>query len=211
MTTLDMSLSVSHNGIAKALELLHVVLSSPRFDVKSFERAKKNHVLGRAQFEKEIESVTFDNLMKIWTNSTDERLINPTKKSFESLTLEQVKHETMLQLQPHNIEICIVGDFDIEQTEELLLTYCGTITSPLKEQPNKPILMPSVRPIVAADTSQSIEASIDDDEERAHMCIGFTTVNRFHQLDASKCTKELHRHPLFCSRAMYLASMVILL
>eukprot|EP00027_Filamoeba_sp_ATCC50430_P015909 CAMPEP_0168572928 /NCGR_PEP_ID=MMETSP0413-20121227/18237_1 /TAXON_ID=136452 /ORGANISM="Filamoeba nolandi, Strain NC-AS-23-1" /LENGTH=679 /DNA_ID=CAMNT_0008606093 /DNA_START=22 /DNA_END=2059 /DNA_ORIENTATION=- len=171
---LDLVFSVSHDGMKHAFELAHFFLTQPDFDAKAFARAQKNAIIDCNKVEKDVESVAFDNLMKACLDVCDKRFIFATKQDFEKLTVEQAKKVILMQLQPHNMELCLVGDFDPAVAEDMIQTYFGTLSN---TDNNTDIPIETHIPFKT--TSDLLCAAIQDDNERAVMYLAFKCCNKW--------------------------------
>ncbi|KAK3240438.1 hypothetical protein CYMTET_49716 [Cymbomonas tetramitiformis] len=127
-TAMDFHFAVGEGGMRAVLELLHLILESPRWDPSALDRSKQlylNHY--RAQ-QKSLERATAAKLMDAML-SRDRRFLDPTPEEVSMLTLDGVRDMVQAQLFGGNLEISIVGDFDEAEVEECVLNFLGTIRS----------------------------------------------------------------------------------
>lgn len=99
----DFDFSVSHNGLRKALSILHLFLTGATFDQKAFQRAKKSYKIDCDRLEKEVEILSSDNLMKILFDPVDNRFVSPRREDYDLVTLEESKAAILRQMASHNM------------------------------------------------------------------------------------------------------------
>eukprot|EP01119_Soliformovum_irregulare_P010046 TRINITY_DN2436_c0_g4_i1.p1 TRINITY_DN2436_c0_g4~~TRINITY_DN2436_c0_g4_i1.p1 ORF type:complete len:1034 (-),score=180.46 TRINITY_DN2436_c0_g4_i1:108-3209(-) len=202
---IDASCSVSHGGFAKLCEVLHLFLSSPRFDTKAFDRAKKMYLLESDRFLKEVESVTFNKLLSVLTDPPDHRFLIPSKQQYEALTLETCRDIVLRAFSTRNIELTLVGDFEKNQVVETILAYFGSLPAGDWRAPDHHHLNISAK-------GETIHTLVEDDEERAFMHLGFVCPNRWGKIgdhDLLAKHPNTSRSPVYSSRILLIASMIL--
>ena len=55
------------------------------------------------------------------------RFRDASPEEIEALTLDAMREIVTLQLQPHNVEISLVGDIDLGEVDGAVLRYLGTV------------------------------------------------------------------------------------
>lgn len=122
-------------GIEAVMQVAHIILTDFKYEDDAFERASQAL---HEQFDsavKGLESACHESLVYSLT-SGDTRFLTPNHKQIEALTLDIVKKSIQDQLNPTNIEVTMSGDLKIEEMENLILTYFGTIPNK-KSNPNR--------------------------------------------------------------------------
>lgn len=99
----------------------------------AFERAKANLAQQHEQVVCSVEGGATDMLMKVATNH-DKRFNILEREDLAQVTLDEVRETTMLQLNPSELDVAIVGDIDQQETERLILQYLGTVPKTNEEQ-----------------------------------------------------------------------------
>jgi hypothetical protein len=85
------------------MSIIHLFFTSPAFDKKAFERAKKKYKIDCARNEKEVDIVATENLMRILHDPLDTRVILPKKDDYNKITWEMAKEAVLQQLTSHNL------------------------------------------------------------------------------------------------------------
>jgi len=196
--------SVSHNGLRKAMSIIHLFFTSPCFDKKTFERSKKLYKIDCDKSEKEVDVLATENIMKILHDPLDTRTILPKKADYNKVTWEMAKEAVQRQLASNNLEVVILGDFqDTEEVENLFLRYFGSI--PPTPSPFDSI---KLKQFSITKTPKYISGTIEDEADRSVMIMATKAVARWNKLQAP--TKNpLSSQPLYCSRTTYILTKLI--
>ncbi|ELR23661.1 peptidase M16 inactive domain containing protein [Acanthamoeba castellanii str. Neff] len=128
-TCLHVGTSVSQNGISKALQLIHMLLTEPRWDERAWKRIRTHAASCREGEEKEIDNIAADNLSSILYQPTDWRFAQPSASDLRNASAERARWLVSHQLlDMQNVEVSLAGHFDnLRDVEDLLLKYLGTI------------------------------------------------------------------------------------
>ncbi|KAF3504107.1 hypothetical protein F2Q69_00041436 [Brassica cretica] len=123
---MEFRFTLRDNGMQAAFQLLHMVLEHSVWLEDAFDRARQLYLSYYRSIPKSLERATAHKLMTAMLNG-DERFIEPTPKSLQSLNLESVKDAVMSHFVGENMEVSIVGDFSEEEIERCVLDYLGTV------------------------------------------------------------------------------------
>ncbi|XP_065861526.1 stromal processing peptidase, chloroplastic isoform X2 [Euphorbia lathyris] len=233
---MEFRFTLRDNGMRAAFELLHMVLEHSVWLEDAFDRAKQLYLSYYRSIPKSLERATAHKLMTAMLNG-DERFVEPTPQSLQSLTLKTVKDAVMNQFVSGNMEVSIVGDFSEQEIESCIIDYLGTVRATgdsKREQRFIPVLF---RP--SPSDLQFQQVFLKDTDERACAYIagpapnrwGFTvdgkdlfeSISEFSAPDAqpkeehlingkdalNDCQRKLPRHPLFFGITMGLLAEII--
>uniref|UniRef100_A0A7N0T097 Peptidase M16 C-terminal domain-containing protein n=1 Tax=Kalanchoe fedtschenkoi TaxID=63787 RepID=A0A7N0T097_KALFE len=125
---MEFRFTLRDNGMRAAFQLLHMVLEHSVWLEDAFDRAKQLYLSYYRSIPKSLERSTAHKLMLAMLNG-DERFVEPTPESLQSLTLHTVKEAVMNQFVGGNMEMSIVGDFSEEDIENCILDYLGTVNT----------------------------------------------------------------------------------
>lgn len=173
---MEFRFTLRDNGMRAAFQLLHMVLEHSVWLDDAFDRARQLYLSYYRSIPKSLERATAHKLMLAMLNG-DERFVEPTPKSLESLTLKSVKDAVMNQFVGNNMEVSIVGDFAEEEIESCILDYLGTVRAPTdskREDEFSPIFF---RP--SPSDLQHQQAFLKDTDERACAYIAGPAPNRW--------------------------------
>jgi len=124
-----MRCAVGDGGLEACLQVLHLMLAQPRWEAPALERAKQQHLTAARTVGKSLERAAKSALVDVMVGG-DRRLADPNEEELAALTLDGVRDAVTAQLAAGPLELNVVGDFDGEQLDELVLQYLGTITLP---------------------------------------------------------------------------------
>ena len=125
-TCMDFHFAVGDGGVAAVMQLLHLFLEQPRWEDAAMERAKQMYLSHYRSLPKSLERATADRIMAAMMGD-DRRFRDPSSEEIDSLTLEGMRVAVMEQLHAGNLEVSVVGDIDLEELEEAVLMYLGTV------------------------------------------------------------------------------------
>ncbi|CAG9466529.1 unnamed protein product [Pedinophyceae sp. YPF-701] len=123
---MDFHLAVQDGGLQSVFELMHQFLEAPRWEESALERSKKMFVSHYQSMAKSLERATADRIMDAMIGP-DRRFRDPTPEDVDALQLGKVAAIVTDMLRSNNLEVNIVGDFDEEELEGLLLRFLGTL------------------------------------------------------------------------------------
>ena len=116
--------SVSSGGLQRAFELLHLFVACGSYEQKAFNRSKENYRRAYEALQRDVTGSAASAINELI--SSDTRFLQPPLELIDRLTLEECKQAVLQQLSPSNMEIVVVGEFDVEALEALVLRYFGT-------------------------------------------------------------------------------------
>lgn len=125
---MEFRFTLRDDGMRAAFQLLHMVLEHSVWLEDAFDRAKQLYMSYYRSIPKSLERSTAHRLMVAMLNE-DERFVEPTPESLDSLTLQSVKEAVMSQFRGANMEVSVVGDFSEEEIESCILNYLGTVNA----------------------------------------------------------------------------------
>jgi hypothetical protein len=159
------------SGVEGVFQVMHVILTDFDFEEDAFHRAIQWHHEEFDATVKSLETACQESVTQSITEA-DPRFLVPNHASLERLTLPVVEAKMRRLLRPENIEVSIAGDLPLEEMEELVLKYLGSVPaatdSPLNSQELKmmkqsgyldaPIMTPEAR-LFASISSPSTSSS----------------------------------------------------
>ncbi|XP_015880000.1 stromal processing peptidase, chloroplastic isoform X2 [Ziziphus jujuba] len=174
--SMEFRFTLRDNGMRAAFQLLHMVLEHSVWLDDAFDRARQLYLSYYRSIPKSLERSTAHKLMLAMLDG-DERFVEPTPKSLQTLTLQTVKDAVMNQFVGNNMEVSIVGDFSEEDIESCILDYLGTVRETRhsgKEHEYNPVVF---RP--SPSVLQSQQVFLKDTDERACAYIAGPAPNRW--------------------------------
>eukprot|EP00469_Lotharella_globosa_P004561 CAMPEP_0167798052 /NCGR_PEP_ID=MMETSP0111_2-20121227/16055_1 /TAXON_ID=91324 /ORGANISM="Lotharella globosa, Strain CCCM811" /LENGTH=352 /DNA_ID=CAMNT_0007692345 /DNA_START=99 /DNA_END=1157 /DNA_ORIENTATION=+ len=99
----------------------------------------------------------------------DPRVVMPDETTLDPLDARIVNKELREALSTSNLEVNIVGDFDVDQLEDYILRYLGSLD---ELSPSRDVVDPSYSTIDPDLQRMDIEKTIPDTAERAAVVIG---------------------------------------
>ncbi|GAB5364624.1 hypothetical protein AAMO2058_000985700 [Amorphochlora amoebiformis] len=169
------------------LQFLMLVYSDMRWNQESFESAKELFNSNYDVITKSLEMQTADMLVRAVAND-DARFWGPPPEVINNLSIEVVQKELEAQLCTENLEVSIVGDFDLKELEASVLKYLGSI--PAKKAPT-PLYQPDIIHIKSDPSRQHQRIELPDDQKRAIGYLTGSAPNRWgYSADAQVATRE---------------------
>lgn len=165
--TMDFHFSMREEGLAKSLQLLHLVLTRPRWEGSAFERAKQLYASHWRASTRSLERAASNTLIQTLLGE-DRRFTDPAPEELDALVLERVRDIVQGQLATETLEVNIVGDFDVEVLEDMLDEYVETVP---------PSALPSA--VVAARNASGLSYASDAG-------IGAKRMQRLHLTDSDE-------------------------
>jgi len=119
------------SGVEAALQLVHKILYPGAFlwEDDAFRRAQIGHEQQTETSLRSMEGAAQEKLLEDLLGR-DERFLSLLKEDADALTVDDVKTCMLAQLDPSNVEISVVGDFDAAETERLAVAYVGSVPRP---------------------------------------------------------------------------------
>ncbi|XP_010442166.1 PREDICTED: stromal processing peptidase, chloroplastic [Camelina sativa] len=173
---MEFRFTLRDNGMQAAFQLLHMVLERSVWLEDAFDRARQLYLSYFRSIPKSLERATAHKLMIAMLNG-DERFVEPTPKSLQTLNLETVKEAVMSHFVGENMEVSIVGDFSEEEIERCILDYLGTVKAS-----HDSTKLPGSEPIVFRQPTAGLQFQqvfLKDTDERACAYIAGPAPNRW--------------------------------
>jgi len=123
---LDFHFASSGGGIRAVMEMIHLLLQSPRWDNASLVRAKQAYRAHYSSLGKSLERATLNNALTAMVGGSC-CFLDPVPEELDAVTLEGAAEMLMAQMVPHNLEVNIVGDFDESELDANMLKLLGTL------------------------------------------------------------------------------------
>ena len=173
-------------GLVAALELTHLMLTAPSWDARALARAKALYTAHVRALPKSLERATRDAVLRAGLGG-DGRFLDPAEGDVAALGLDDVRSSIAAQTaDPSQLEVVIVGDFDGDQLDGLLLRYLGTLPPPPLQPPTLLPLSALPVPVFGAATSQpgdgrkrDVRIWLRDSDERACAFAGGAAPSRW--------------------------------
>lgn len=124
--SMDFHFAVGDGGLASVLQMAHLFIEQPVWEATAMDRSKAMYASHYRALPKSLERSTADRIMSLILGE-DRRFRDPSTDEIEALTLESMQNSITAQLQPSNLEVCIVGDLTVEEVEAEVLKYLGTV------------------------------------------------------------------------------------
>lgn len=125
---MDFHFAVGDGGVAAVMQLLHLFLEQPRWEDAAMERSKQMYLSHFRSLPKSLERATADRIMSSMTGD-DRRFRDPSTEEISALSLEGMRQAVMKQLHAGNLEVSVVGDIELEELEDAVVKYLGTVDS----------------------------------------------------------------------------------
>eukprot|EP00241_Pyramimonas_parkeae_P014686 CAMPEP_0114302658 /NCGR_PEP_ID=MMETSP0059-20121206/14780_1 /TAXON_ID=36894 /ORGANISM="Pyramimonas parkeae, Strain CCMP726" /LENGTH=1232 /DNA_ID=CAMNT_0001425523 /DNA_START=207 /DNA_END=3905 /DNA_ORIENTATION=- len=124
---------VSGGGLERGLELMHLFLKQcvneeNRWDTAACERAKRDYRHGHEIMQRDLDLLVGAKLTEMMT--PDHRFTQPLPSQVAALDASDLGGSVARQLVRGNVHVAVVGDFNPQQLESLLLLYIGGLTFP---------------------------------------------------------------------------------
>jgi len=210
------------SGVEAALQLVHKILYPGAFlwEPDAFRRAQIGHEQQTETSLRSMEGAAQEKLLEDLLGR-DERFLSLGKQDADSLKLEDVERCMMSQLDPANVEISVVGDFDAAECERLAVAYVGAVPRPTDVEPLTDRDPSSTNARLPSEPGVPRRVHVPDSDPRAVAYVMGAAPNRLGVLadgrtlverllgtsDLSKAP-ERWRHPLFAAVALSLVQEV---
>lgn len=221
-------------GLEAALQLAHKILEPGAFlwEQDALDRARLGLEQNHDQTLKSMEGYAQDCLLSQLLGD-DKRFLSTAPRS--DLTLDDVRSAVMSQFDPSNVEVMLVGDFDIDEAEKLAKLYLGSIQGSEAEGPSCADSDPDFVPTKSKDEIDAVKKEngetiesvlnihVEDSDPRAIAHIAGAAPNRAGLLSDGRTLLQAllgpkgdpasaparWRHPLFATVALALLQEVI--
>jgi len=157
----------------KAFQLVHLLLRKADFAQVAFERTIKRVEIAYGRMCKSLHASTRQRFEALLTESPDLRLVQLAPHDVEGCTLEQAKQNVEGLLRAERLEVCLVGDFDLEEFKQLAKVYFGTLSGSDGGQ----IAKDWPAPVQFRNAGVRENVTVVDDVEQCSVIMGFPTVN----------------------------------
>ena len=121
--------AVGDGGMQACFQVLHLMLGQPRWEAAALERAKQQHLTASRTVSKSLERAAKAVLVTAMLGN-DRRFCDPSEEELGALTLEGVRDAVAAQFAQGPLELNVVGDFDGDQLDDLVLRLLGTVQLP---------------------------------------------------------------------------------
>ena len=123
---LDFHFASTGGGIRAVMEMIHLLLQSPRWDEASMTRAKQAYRAHYSSLGKSLERATLNNALTAMVGKSC-CFLDPVPEELDAVTLEGAAQVLMAQLVSNNLEVNVVGDFDQKELDDTILKLLGTL------------------------------------------------------------------------------------
>ncbi|MBC7328898.1 insulinase family protein [bacterium] len=115
-------------SLKEALKLLGEIIFQPLLDEYDFESEKRKAISEIEEISSRPFTSAYARLREslYGRNHPYARLINGTKESLQSLSLEELRHLLLSYFQPQNVFVAIAGDVETEETIEIAKDLLGS-------------------------------------------------------------------------------------
>ena len=178
--------AVGDGGMQACLQVLHLMLAQPRWEAAALERAKQQHLTASRTVSKSLERAAKAALVTAMLGN-DRRFCDPSEEELAALTLDGVRDAVAAQFATGPLELNVVGDFDGDQLDDLVLRFLGTVQLPAPSGEAAAAVVAAqscleVRPLQAVPADSPLRTQrvhIPDSDSRAvAYCVG-PAPNRF--------------------------------
>jgi len=214
-------------GTEAVMQIVREILIGFKWEEDALGRSKNSFRSAHDGLQKNLEGLTTERIMESLTQN-DNRFLSIDTETVNSITLDDAKNAVMSQLLPPELEVSIVGDFDVAETLEMVRYYLGTIPSETNSQyklPNQKKQSEEIGSVPSLPTpGKHIELELTDSDPRAVAYVagrapnmwgfledGSTVTQKIGEVDkkASEYDKKRRSHPLFANAALSLLSEIV--
>jgi len=209
-------------GTEAVLQVVREVIAGFHWEEDALGRSKQSYRSAHESLNKSLEGKSTEMIMAAMTDN-DDRYLSIDVDTVNAVTLEDAKNAVMSQLHPSNLEISVAGDFQVNETLEMILKYIGTIPADANSEYT---VDEQSRPLVGAvpalpQPGRHLDLELEDSDPRAvayvsgaapnlwgYLADGTTVKDRVLAADkkASDYDKQRRNHPLFANAALALVS-----
>jgi len=215
-------------GTEATMQIVREILIGFKWEEDALGRSKQSFRSAHDGLQKNLEGLTTERIMEALTNN-DSRFLSIDTETVNAITLEDAKKAVMSQLLPPDLEVSIVGDFDVVETMEMVRRYLGTIPTYTNSEYHLTgerlgEFVGSVPPLPLDSGKRHIELELTDSDPRAVAYVAGKAPNMWGFLEdgssvpekimaadkgASEYDKKRRSHPLFANAALSLLSEII--
>ena len=123
---MDAHFAVGDGGLRAVLEMVHLLLSDPAWEEGAAERARQVYISHARSLDKSLERSSSDRVVTAMLGG-DRRFVDASADEVGALTLGGMQAAVGAQLAPADVEVNLVGDFDVSEVDGLVLRYLGTL------------------------------------------------------------------------------------
>lgn len=212
-------------GTESVMQIVREILVGFKWEEDALGRSKNSFRSAHDGLQKNLEGLTTERIMESLTGG-DGRFLSIDTATVNAIELDDAKQAVMSQLLPPDLEVSIVGDFDVAETLEMVRYYLGTIPADSNAEYKLPEqeanVIGSVPPLPTP--GKHIELDLTDSDPRAVAYVagrapnmwgfledGTTVPELIGQADkkASDYDKKRRSHPLFANAALSLLSEIV--
>ena len=113
-------------GTEAVLQIVREIIAGFEWEEDALGRSKQNFHGNHDSLFKSLEGMSSEKIMMAMTGD-DARFGSLNHEDIDAVTLEEAKTAVMSQLLPSELEISVVGDFDVPVALDLIRKYIGTI------------------------------------------------------------------------------------
>ncbi|KEP63999.1 UNVERIFIED_CONTAM: peptidase M16 inactive domain-containing protein [Hammondia hammondi] len=156
-----------------AFELIHSYLEYPAWSEDVFERQKQ---FMKTSYEMSLSSLDFlaSVALTYQLYPHDRRWVPANSSQLDTYTLEQARSAVERQLQPHLLEVCIVGEFKVDELKRVVTRYIGSLRAKLPVDAASRAqfeegIVPGISPIIPFKRSKFVSPFLEE-KQQAERC-----------------------------------------
>jgi len=219
-------------GTESVMQVLREIITGLKWENDALGRSKQSFRAAHESLQKNLEGLSTEKIMETMTNR-DTRFLSIDVDDIDAITLEDAEAAMMSQLEPHNLEVSVSGDFDVPEVLELLYNYIGTIPADANSQYRQKAdeNAQNIGRVVQIDkkaTGKHLELELTDSDPRAVSYVAGSAPNAWGYLadgntvaefvlnennnfnkKLSAYDKQRRSHPLFAYVALQLLSEIV--
>jgi len=184
--TFDMKVATSIEGnLRRSFAMMRLFLTSPDFSGNALERYKQRNDRHHKSMFKSLERSTASKFFsKLMVPKDAWKLKELDPDVVRKLTVDDVSDLVMQQWSPANMELAISGDFEVEALEEEIANYMGTLPVGREKQAWEGREDEMFSMELKGDSVYDDTVTVQDDEARAYLVMGFPSTNRWGVLNS---------------------------
>jgi len=209
-------------GTEAVMQILREIIIGFKWEEDALGRSKSSFRSAHEGLQKNLEGMTTELIMETMTGQ-DERFLSIDVDTVNAVTLDDAKNAVMSQLSPSELEVSVVGDFDLPVVLEMLRYYIGTVPADTNSEYRTEIpdnIMEGTMPTLSL-PGKRLDLELVDSDPRAvayvagsapnlwgYLPDGSTLAERLLKEDkkASDYDKQRRSHPLFSNAVLSLIS-----
>merc|ERR1712146_9327 len=169
----------SLTGLEAIFQTVHLILTDFKWENDALQRAKKLFIQGHDMTISSLEGAGAEEISKVMWNN-DKRFLSISREEVDDLTLDDVKDAITTLLTPVNMEVSIVGDFEMKDALDYSKKYLGSI--PKTEDTDAALKMVEKEPLppmIQEQEKRYIQVNVPDSNPRAFVYVSGRTPNRW--------------------------------